>query len=68
MKPLSKPLPGTGRGFEPFSLYNKKDETPLYLIEKNNQHLQFKKGPIFEENLPSAIHKTMYFYTECSSI
>jgi hypothetical protein len=24
MKPLSKPLPGTRRGFEPFSLYNKK--------------------------------------------
>ena len=49
-------------------LYNKKNETPLYLIEKNNQRLQFKKDPIFEENLPSAIHKTMYFYTECRSI
>lgn len=50
-------------------LYNKKDETPLYLIEKNNQRIVFNTKTISDEDIiKNGLCKTMYFYTEYCSI
>lgn len=49
--------------------YNKKDETPLYLIEKNNKRIIFNTKIISEEDIiKNDLRKTMYFYTDHRSI
>lgn len=51
------------------SMYNKKDETPLFLIEKNNQRIILHtKSLCDKDEVSNGIRKTMHFYTECRSI
>jgi len=51
------------------SLYNKKDETPLFQIEKNNQFIMSHTKQHYDKNeVSNSIRKTMHFYTECHSI
>ena len=46
------------------SISNKKDETPLYLIEKNNQSIILNTKSLYDEDiLKNCLRKTMYFYT-----
>jgi ankyrin repeat protein len=51
------------------SLYNKKDETPLFLIEKNNKRIILHtKSSCDKDEVSNGIRKTIHFYTECLSI